>query len=231
MRAAALFIPSLSVVLVGVGMYLGFQPERSGTLAFLAIVAAPTLLLAALAIVRARSDGTLADAVRPRWGDFSRAFLAAAGLYVAAYGFSRSVAAARTPREIWVASFYFQLGDPHVLQTHSVAVGVAIFVIAAAEEIVWRGMVTSLLAEQFGSRRAWIVAALLYALAHVPTMWALRSSGGLDPILPLAALALGLVFGAMERAFGRLVPSILAHALFDWGVVMMFPLWGVSRLA
>jgi hypothetical protein len=31
----------------------------------------------------------------------------------------------------------------------------------------------------------------------------------------------------MARAFGRLGPSIIAHALFDWAVVMMFPLWGL----
>jgi membrane protease YdiL (CAAX protease family) len=231
MRPAALVILVASVVLVGVGTYFGFQPERSGTPAFWGLVAAPTMLLAAVAVVRARGDGVLADLLRPKWGDFSRAFLAAAGLYIAAYGFSRSIAAAGTPREIWVVSLYGQIGDPRVLQSHAIVVAVAIVVMAAAEEIVWRGMVTSILAERFGSRIAWVVAAFLYALAHVPTMWSLRSSGGLDPILPLAALAAGLVFGAMERAFGRLMPSILAHALFDWGVVMMFPLWGLSRLA
>jgi hypothetical protein len=31
----------------------------------------------------------------------------------------------------------------------------------------------------------------------------------------------------MARAFGRLAPGVLAHALFDWAVVMMFPLWGM----
>jgi membrane protease YdiL (CAAX protease family) len=231
MRLAPLLLVVAAVTLVGVGTYFGFQPERSGTPAFWGVVAAPTILLAAIALYRAHRDGVLADSLRPKWGDFSRAFLAAAGLYVAAYGFSRSVAAAGTPREIWVVSLYGQLGDPRALQSHALLVGLAILAIAAAEEIVWRGMVTQLLAEKLGSRRAWIGSALLYALAQAPTMWALRSGSGLDPILPLAALAAGLVFGAMERAFGRLVPSILAHALFDWGVVMMFPLWGLSRLA
>jgi hypothetical protein len=32
----------------------------------------------------------------------------------------------------------------------------------------------------------------------------------------------------MARSFGRLTPSILAHAAFDWAIVMMFPLWGPS---
>jgi membrane protease YdiL (CAAX protease family) len=231
MRPGTLLLLVAAVGLVGLGTYFGFQPERSGTPAFWGMVAAPTMLLAGIALYRAHREGTLADSLRPKWGDFSRAFLAAAGLYIAAYGFSRSVAAAGTPREIWVVSLYGQLGDPKVLQSHALLVGLAILVMAAAEEIVWRGMVTQLLAERFGSRVAWVGAAFLYALAHLLTMWSLRSGSGLDPILPLAALAAGLVFGAMERAFGRLMPSILAHALFDWGVVMMFPLWGLSRLA
>ena len=46
-------------------------------------------------------------------------------------------------------------------------------------------------------------------------------------VVLVAALAAGLLWGAMARTFGRLAPGVLAHALFDWGVVMMFPLWGV----
>jgi len=76
-------------------------------------------------------------------------------------------------------------------------------------------------------------AAVLYALAYVPTAWALRAGsgaggglGGLDPLLPVAALGAGLLWGAMARFLGRLAPGVLAHALFDWAVVMMFPLWG-----
>jgi hypothetical protein len=76
-------------------------------------------------------------------------------------------------------------------------------------------------------------AAALYAIAYVPTAWSLRAvagpGGGLNPVLPVAALGAGLLWGAMARSFGRLAPGILAHALFDWAVVMMFPLWGVHR--
>jgi membrane protease YdiL (CAAX protease family) len=117
-----------------------------------------------------------------------------------------------------------------VLQSHAPQVGVAIAVVALAEEVVWRGMVTQLLADRMGTRTAWVGAAVLYAAAYVPTMWALRAGGvgGLNPVLPVAALGAGLLWGAMARAFGgRLAPGVLAHALFDWAVVMMFPLWGV----
>jgi membrane protease YdiL (CAAX protease family) len=72
-------------------------------------------------------------------------------------------------------------------------------------------------------------AAVLYASAHAPTLWALRDpKAGLNPLLVAAALAAGLVWGAMTRYFERLPPAIVAHALFDWALVMMFRLWGQS---
>ena len=77
---------------------------------------------------------------------------------------------------------------------------------------------------------AWVWAAGLYALSYVPTMWSLRAGGGLNPMLAIAAAGGALVWGGMARAFGNLAPSILAHALFDWAVVMMFPLWGPMPL-
>jgi membrane protease YdiL (CAAX protease family) len=122
-------------------------------------------------------------------------------------------------------SLYMELGAPK-LQSNATLVAGAIVVMAIAEELVWRGLVTSLIAEKVGSRTAWIYSAVLYALAHVPSMWALRSPlGALNPVLPLAALGCGLVWGAMARGFKRLTPGILSHALFDWCVLMMFPLW------
>ena len=62
------------------------------------------------------------------------------------------------------------------LQAHAPVVALAVAVAALAEEIVWRGVVTQLLAERVGSRVAWVWAAGLYALAFVPTAWALRAA-------------------------------------------------------
>lgn len=218
------------VAVVATGTWFGFQAERSGTIAFWLILGAPTVVLGAIAAWRAHVDGELADSMKPRWGDFSRAFFAAIALYGASYAFARVVTPVGSPREIWLVSLYAQLGDPRILQRNALGVGAGIVVLAAAEELVWRGWVTRLLEEKLGSRRAWVVAAVLYAAAHLPTMWALRVAGGPpNPIIPLAALAAGLVFGAMARRLERLAPVIVAHALFDWVVVMMFPLWGLPR--
>jgi membrane protease YdiL (CAAX protease family) len=105
----------------------------------------------------------------------------------------------------------------------------AIIVTAIGEELVWRGLVTSLLEERVGSRRAWVWAAVLYAVALLPTLWALRDPvAGLNPVLPVAALVSGLVWGGMSRRFERLLPGMFSHVLLAWTVLMMFRLWGPS---
>jgi membrane protease YdiL (CAAX protease family) len=229
MRPAAAGFVAASVIVTGASSYLAFSPERSGTVAFWALAIGPTVALAAAAAAWAQREGFLAEWLTPRWGDFTRGVLGAAGLFVAAWGVTRVVTPVGSPREIWLVSLYGQIGDPRALQAHAPLVAAAVIVAALAEEIVWRGTVTQLVAERVGSRLAWIWAAGLYALALLPTAWALRAGYGLNPGLVLAAGGAGLVWGGMARAFGGLAPSILAHALFDWAVLMMFPLWGGHR--
>jgi hypothetical protein len=228
MRPVAVAFVALSVVVTAVCSYLAFLPQYSGAVAFWGLAGGPTVLLAAVAAWWASREELLREWLTPRWGDFSRGVVAAVLLFGVAWAFSRVVAPVGSPREIWLVTLYGQIGDPRVLQHRAPLVGAAIVVVAAAEELVWRGAVTQLLAERVGSRTAWVWAAVLYAVAFVPTAWSLRAGGGgpLDPVLPVAALGAGLLWGAMARTFGRLAPGILAHALFDYAVVMMFPLWG-----
>ena len=100
---------------------------------------------------------------------------------------------------------------------------------AAAEEIVWRGFVQGELQAAFGPRVAWLGSALAYALAHVGTMFVMKDPiAGPNPLLVVAALGAGLVFASLRRTFGRVLPGIVAHAIFDWTVLMLFRLWGPS---
>lgn len=217
------------VVVLGIAAVFAYPLTTAGTWTFWALVTLPVIAVALLAVWRMHRDGELKTLMRPVWGDFSRGFFGAAGLFVGAYLFVKVVAPQGSARESWMARIYLQLGHPGVLRSHAVFVGVGVFLVAAAEEIVWRGLVTTLFAEKLGSRRAWIYAAFAYAAARLPTMWTLADpAAGLNPVLPLGALAAGLAFGAMARAFGRLPPVIVAHALFDWCLVMMFRLWGNS---
>ncbi len=231
MRPVAALFLAVAVLATGVASYFAFLPVRSGTPMFWALAGGPTVVLAGVAAAWARREELLREWLTPRWGDFSRGVAGAVLLFGLAWAFSRIATPVGSSREVWLVSLYGQLGDPRALQSHAPMVAAAIGVAALAEELVWRGMVTELLAERVGSRTAWIAAAVLYAAAYVPTMWALRAGGPggagmLNPVLPIAALGAGLLWGGMARAFGRLAPGVLAHALFDWAVVMMFPLWG-----
>ena len=213
------------VASVGVASYFAFQRERADTPWVWIIMAVPTLAFAAVGVWRLRRDGEL-DRVKPKWGDFTRGFLGAIVLFAATLAMTKLFMrpGGASPRSMWIPTLYTQVGAQS-MQAHAAAVALAIVVMAVGEELLWRGLVTRLLEEHFGSRWAWVYAAGLYSLAHVPSMWALRSPlGTLNPILPIAALGAGLVWGAMARSFGRLTPGILAHALFVWCVLMMFPL-------
>jgi hypothetical protein len=225
---ASAFAPGFIVAAVaisGAATYFAFLPQRSGTIAFWTMAVGPTVVLAAIAAVWARREDYLREWISPRWGDASRGIVGGVALFAAAWAASRVLTPVGSPREIWLVSLYGQIGDPRTLQKNGPAVAAVIIAAAAGEEIVWRGAVTQLVAERVGSRLAWLWAAGLYTVALVPTAWALGSSSGPNPLLVLLALGGGLLWGGMARVFGSLVPGILAHALFDWAVVM-FPLWG-----
>jgi uncharacterized protein len=217
------------VALVAIGAWVGFDEARAGTLRFVWPIAIPTVGLAIVGVLRARSDGVLADWFRVKSGDFARGFAAAFLLFLASYAFSKVATPPTSAHAAWLARLYLQLGDPAMLRKHVSTVVAILVVMAVAEEIVWRGLVTSLLEEWIGTRRAWVWAAVLYATAHVPTMWRLAEPAvGPNPVLVIAALGCGLVWGAMRFLFGRLLPSIFSHILFGWTVLMMFRLWGPS---
>jgi membrane protease YdiL (CAAX protease family) len=229
MRPAA-FV-ALAVVATAGSSYFAFRPQSSGTVAFWVLAGGPALVLGAASAAWAKRTDLLSEWLTPKWGDFTRGVVGAALLFACAWAFARLIAPVGSAREIWLVSLYGQLGDPRLMQAHAPAIGATIVAVALAEEVLWRGMATTVLAAAVGPRRAWLLAAVLYALSYVPTAWSLRSDagghGGLNPMLPIAALGIGLLLGAMARAFGRLAPGILAHALFDWLAVMMFPLWGI----
>jgi uncharacterized protein len=231
------------VVAIATGSHYAFQLARAGQPSFVLWIGIPTVVIAVIGAVRAHKNGDLyrrtpsfeenktvtAGWLKVQSGDFSRGFAAAALLFGGAWGFMRVAMPVGSDRESWLARLYLQIGDPTTLRKNVLFVVLAIVVMAVAEELVWRGLVTSLLEQYVGWRRAWVWGAVLYALAHAPTIWALRDPvAGLNPILPVAALAAGLVWGFMAYRFERLLPSIFSHVLFDWTVLMMFRLWGPS---
>lgn len=221
----------LAVIMSAVAAAAGYacRSTYAGSAGLVAIYGGVTCALAIAGAVRAWRDGELGEWLRPRSGDFTRGFLAGGFLFGCAYLFTRFVIPPDSPRVGWLARTYLQIGDPATMREKVAYVSVFICIIAIAEEVLWRGLVTTLFAEIVGSRRAWIFAAILYSLAHLPTMWMLADpKAGLNPIVVFAALGCGLVWGALTRVSGRLAPAIVSHALFDWFVVMTFRLWGPS---
>src|SRR5262249_31903732 len=156
--------------------------------------------------------------MRPVWGDFTRGVFSAGLVFIAAYAFSRLCNG--TPRESWLARLYLQLRDPKMLREHMGLVAIGVVPPPTRAEVPGGGLVPRLVAERIGDRWAWAVAAVPYALAHLPTLWALRDpEAGLNPVLLVAALGAGLVWGLLvQRVGGRLFPAIVSHAAFDWTV-------------
>ncbi len=217
------------VVTVGVTTFLGFQERHAGTPTFFFVTLSGTAVFAVYAVYHLLEAGEVRQRLWIRGGDFTLGTVSAAALFGAAFAFARWVAPLGTPRAGWLLRVYLQLGDPDVLRKKVALVWIAIALAALAEELVFRYLVPALLEEKLGSRYAWIASAGLYSLAHAPTAFAMRrAETGLNPLLPVAALGCGLVWGALARRTGRLLPSVFSHAIFNVAVVMMFRLYGPS---
>jgi CAAX protease family protein len=179
-----------------------FDPARAGKPAMLIALGLLYAMCAAVALQRLHRRGVL---------------YGAAQLVMAAF------APHGSPREAWVIRLYLQLGDPEALERELVSA--AVFLVAALEEVTWRGLVMRSLEVGYGTRWALVASALLFGAAHVPTMFLLSDPvAGLNPLIVLAAVGCGLVWGAMFWRTSRLLPAIFAHAFFSWAIVEI-PIW------
>lgn len=213
---------TLVVLVLAVAHGLAFRESLLGSPAFLWTLAVPYLLLSALALHHFWEQGTLLDRLKPRGGDISIGAVSALALLLASWLARSALAPTGTPRQAWLYRIYLQLGDPDVLQ-HSAMLTALLLFIAAAEEIVWRGLLLDLVSERFGTRRGWLLTTLLYALAICPTAYFLRDpSAGLNPLLPIAALGAGLVWGFLAGRLGRLTPVIVSHMAFTYFSAVQF---------
>ena len=107
------------VVVVAWTSYLAFRTDRAGETSFWLLAGGPVVALVPFALWRAHRAGELGGWMRPRAGDFTVGFVAAAVLlFGAAYAFSKLVTPNGSPRAIWLARLYLQLGDPAALREH-----------------------------------------------------------------------------------------------------------------
>jgi membrane protease YdiL (CAAX protease family) len=96
-----------------------------------------------------------------------------------------------------------------------VIAALALVPVILGEEVVWRGVVQTTCVRRLGPWRGVPVAALVYALAHAPLG---------SPVLVVVALSCGMAWGALRAASASLVPSLLAHLVWDILVLLWLPL-------
>ncbi len=218
---------ALAFALSVIGGWLAYAPSRaSSTWVWLAL-GLVQLPLTIVALVRMYREGTVREQLAPRWGDISVGVGSALLLYALTWAGRVWITPSGTAREGWLIKVYLQLGDPRVVQDNVTLLGIAILAVAACDEITWRGLVLRVLEEKVGSRRAWAVTGLLYALSLLPTAWLLRTGVGPNPLIPLAALAGGFVWSLITARSQRLLPAILSHGIYLWFVVVQFRFFGV----
>lgn len=220
---------AVAVVLVAAAMTLAMQPSMSGSPLALLSLGLPYFVLSVLGILYLRREGTLSDKLRPRSGDLTFGALVTVMLFFGAIAGRKILAPHGSIREAWVMRVYLQIGDPELLQQRMLGVSIAVAVVAALEELAWRGLIYALVEERFGTRRAWPVTAVLYAAAHLPTVVLLRDPyAGPNPLIVIAALGCGLVWGLIVARTGRLPVAMFSHVLFTWCVAVQFPLWRLA---
>ncbi len=189
---------------------------RAGTLDQLSI-GLPLLggysLLTACAIFQIRKQGRLGGCFALKVGDLSVGIMLGIGLLGVAWLLKTRLVPEGSPREGWLFQIFLLTGPI----SGSTAKALTIVVLAAMEEIVWRGFVAHELLQKLGSRRALPLSAVLYALAVLPTAWTLADpDAGLNPLLVLAALGCGICWTYLALRSKRLFAVWASHAAFSY---------------
>jgi membrane protease YdiL (CAAX protease family) len=212
----------LTLTVTTAAMAFAFRSDAAGTLTFWLGIGLPYFSLALLALHKLWDEGALVDVLAPRWGDVSVGFLTGFGLVLASWGARAVLAPAGSTRLSWLLRIYAQVGDTDAVQRSAVYTS-ALLGIVICEELVWRSMVLDELTRRFGTRRAWPLAALGYGVTALPTLYTLRDPvAGYNPLLVTAALGCGIVWSFLASIKGRLVPVVLAHAVFTYFSLVQF---------
>jgi membrane protease YdiL (CAAX protease family) len=226
-RLPPLAIVALTAIVTTTAVGFAVRPSASGGWSLWLGLGVPYLLLGGYALYLMHDEGTLLERVTPRGGDFTLGVLVAAGLLFASWTLRANVAPAGSPSQGWVARIYLVLGQPEDIQ-RSAQLTIALLIVAALQELTWRGMVQDALERQLGVRRGWLVAALLFALASAPTVFLLRDPiAGPNPLLVVAAMGCGFVWGFTTRLVRRLWPAMFSHMAFLYFSAVQFHIPGV----
>jgi membrane protease YdiL (CAAX protease family) len=217
-------IAAVVTLVIAAAMAFAFREQVAGTRILWLSLGVPYALIGGLGLHRLYRDGTLATTLRPRAGDVSIGAVLAAALFGAAWLIKHTYFGYESGRAAWLFRLALQLGNVRP----SPLFFVTIALIASLEELVWRGLVLQSLAESVGTRRAWPIAAFLYALVHIPTAFLLAVPlAGPNPILLIASAGCGLVWSFAASMMGRLPAVMVSHAVFSYfAIAVLLPHFG-----
>lgn len=215
---ALLALVTLCVASVMTGATLSYDDN----VPFWGITIVGYVLLSTLAGVVLFRQQRLSALLTLRGGDLTLGIVSGLVLTGAALYALRYLAPLTSPRGSWLLTLYAQVGET---QAH-IQYTIALLLVVAGEELVWRGLLQTQALKLWGPKVALPVSALLYALAHLPTAFTLAVPGvGYNPLLVLGALSMGLVWGVMVWLTGRLAPAIVCHLVFSYFVAGPTPDW------
>ncbi len=95
------------------------------------------------------------------------------------------------------------------------AIPVLLILIAALEEIFWRGMAQRVITGRFGANAGWLFGAIAYMMANI---W----SGNI--VLIMTTLICGLYWGWLYKRFWSLWPGIISHVIWTLAIFLLLPL-------
>ncbi len=189
---------------------------------FWATLAVTYAALSALAVRQLHERQLVAARMKPRGGDVSIGILLGLLMVVAGVVVQRWLAPLTSPQAGWLAAIYIQVGN---IQNSGPLIAM-LASLGLMEELVWRGMVLEALRDRFGPRWAAPTSALFYSVAHIPTLFTLQvAPAGPNPLLVVAALGAGLLWGFAAMALSRLWPVIIAHVVFSYFMSAPLPPW------
>ncbi len=199
-------------------VFQAFRPDNAGQMSMLLSLGSVYVVFTIITVLWMRHRGEEKSKLTPHRGDVTFGAIIAVGMYLLATGVHILLTSRGSPKEAWLIRVYVQIGDPEM--NARFFVGPIIFAVAAMEELVWRGLVLGALRDRLSNNVALLSCTALYGLSHASTLYLLRDPYiGLNPLVMMAALGCGLIWGWIAFKLDRLALSMIAHALFIWAVV------------
>lgn len=217
----------LAAVTLTAAFGFAFRPALADSALFWLSLAVPLSLWALFGALQLHRTGRLIQLLLPRGGDITwGASLGAILLLLTWLGRTQFVDLG-SPRQSWLFLVYLQLGDPDAIQS-SALLTATLLLTALSWELIFRGWIQETLDAAWGERHGWLLTWALSGLVVSPTLFLLKTADlGLNPLIFLAALGSGLLFGFLRRLTDRLPPLLIAQAVFTYFALLQFRLPGL----